>query len=274
LVVASKRARNLTDTIDITDILLGNKDKLSNKVVFTITYLLDGIYLNHNGICIKWNKQKLLNSTNKNFVKAFAENFEFSNYSAPTNISEVVNEVDEDEVSYSIVHKVLIPNNFTIVSVSYPGSQGGGAILPEPEKGKSQPRQYPDIIALPPKNLDIDVVLNESKGMFSKSGIEKDLQKILKYKFDDKLKNALKETLFVAQVIIDKNKKLKNIAIGVSFGVKNNTQTSWKADKVDFIFRIVNREKWAIGIFKQSLKDLIEKIEGKTEFPSIYELSK
>ncbi|MCA6070509.1 MAG: hypothetical protein LE180_05340 [Endomicrobium sp.] len=246
---------------------------LKNKVVMTLAYFLDGIYLNHNGVCIKWDKRALLNSNNGNFLEALSENFGFSNYTSPTNITEVVDEVDEDEITYSIVHKVLIPNGFKIVSVSYPGSQGGGAILPKPELGKAQPREYPDIIALPPKNSKIDVVLNESKGMFVQKAIEADLEKILRYKVVNKLKEALKETLFVAQVI-DKNKELKNIVIGVSFGVKDNTQTTWKADKVDFIFRVINRKQWAIGIFKQSMKDLIGKIEGKTDFPKIYKLFK
>jgi len=109
--------------------------------------------------------------------------------------------------------------------------------------------------------------------MFSRKGIEDDFKKILRYKYDENVKTALKETLFVAQVI-DKNKKLKNIVIGVSFGVKGNTQTTWRADNVDFIFRVVNRKQWAIGIFKQSMKDMIKVIEGRTEYPKIFRLSK
>jgi len=239
----------------------------------TLAYFLDGIYLNYNGICLKWDKRKLVNSTNKNFLPAFSAYFGFSNYTKPTPIMEIVNEVDEDEVTYTIVHKVLKPNDFQIVSVSYPGSQGGGAILPNPELGKAQPREYPDVIALPPAHSKIDVILNESKGMFSKSSVEKDLDKILRYKTDPKLKIALKETLLVAQVI-DKNKQLKNIVIGVAFGVKNRTSTDWQPGNVDFIFRITNRNEWAIAIFKQEMLDLITKIEGKTNFPKVYKLHK
>jgi len=264
----------LNDTIDFQPIWEKHKTKITeNKVVMTLAYFLDGMYLNHNGICLKWNKRKLVNSTNQNFLPAFSAYFGFSNYTTPTPIIEVANEVDEDEVTYTIVHKILIPNGFQIVSVSYPGSQGGGAILPNPELGKAQPREYPDVIALPPTHSKIDVVLNESKGMFSKSSIEKDLEKILRYKTDPKMKTALKETLFVAQVI-DKNKQLKNIVIGVAFGVKNNTTTEWRPDNVDFIFRVTNRNEWAIGIFKQEMSDLIKKIEGKTNFPTVYKLNK
>ncbi|MDR1896935.1 MAG: hypothetical protein LBR10_09125, partial [Prevotellaceae bacterium] len=86
--------------------------------------------------------------------------------------------------------------------------------------------------------------------------MRKDLEKILRYKTDPKRIMALKETLFVAQVI-DKNKQLRNIVIGVAFGVKNGITTNWRPDNVDFIFRITNRHEWAIGIFKQELRDLI-----------------
>ncbi len=77
---------------------------------------------------------------------------------------EIHNEVDEDEVTYAIVHMSFnskqIQNCFNFLS----GSQGGGAILPDAELGKAQPREYPDIIALPPKkNAKIDVILSESK---------------------------------------------------------------------------------------------------------------
>jgi len=270
----AKTAKSLDEVIDFQYVWEKHITKITdNKVVMTIAYFLDGIYLNHNGICLKWNKRKLVNSTNKNFFSAFSKLFGFSIYTKPTPIIEVANEVDEDEVTYTIIHKVLIPNGFQIVSVSYPGSQGGGAILPNPELGKSQPREYPDVIALPPTHSKIDAVLNESKGMFSKSNIEKDLGKIMRYKTDEKLQAALKETLLVAQVI-DQNKQLKNIVIGVAFGVKNNTTTDWRPDNVDFIFRISNRNEWAIGIFKQEMSDLIKKIEGKTDFPTVYKLSK
>jgi hypothetical protein len=271
---AAKKAKSLDEVIDFQPVWEKYKAKITdNKVVMTLAYFLDGIFLNHNGICLKWDKRKLINSTNKNFLPAFSKHFGFSIYTKPTPIIEVSNEVDEDEVTYTIIHKILIPNGFQIVSVSYPGSQGGGAILPNPELGKAQPREYPDVIALPPTHSKIDVVLNESKGMFSKASIEKDVEKILRYKTDENLKTALKETLFVAQVI-DKNKQLKNIVIGVAFGVKDGKTTAWRPDNIDFIFRITNRNKWAIGIFKQEMSDLIKRIEGKTNFPMVYKLSK
>jgi len=249
------------------------KELTDNKVVMTLAYFLDGMYLNHNGILLTWNKRKLINTSNRDFIPALSQHFKFTQYVAPTPIVEITIDVNEDEVTYAIIHRVLIPNDFKIVSVSYPGAQGGGAILPDPDLGKAQPREYPDVIAMPPEGSEIDIVLNESKGMYTKKSITKDLDKILLYKTDKKHIDALKETLFVAR-IIDKNKQLKNIVIGVSFGIKSNTLTTWSPDNVDFIFRIVDRKQWAIGIFKQEMKDLILQIEGNTNFPKLYECNK
>ena len=266
-------ATSQTQEIDFQPIWEKYKDKISeNKVILTMAYMVDGIYLNHNGIRLYWDRYKLLGNLNENFLSSFKTFFGFTNFTLTVPIEYIQNEVDEDEVTYTLIHKVFIPNKFHIISISYPGSQGGCAILPDPQKGKSQPREYPDIIALPPfKNPEIDVLLNESKGMFSLSSIQKDTEKILRYKTSANLQAALKETLVMAEVF-DKNDRIHKILIGVAFGLKSDTPTTWKPDQVDFIFRIVNRKKWSIGIFNQALRDLIPKIEGDTNFPVIYKI--
>ena len=274
LIKAAKSAKTQNETINFQSVWEKHKTKISdNKVVATIAFLLDGMYLNHNGIKLVWDRRKLLGNSKGETLDLLKTYFSSIKFSSASALVEESNEVDEDEVTYAIAHRVLIPNKFIIVSISYPGSQGGGAILPDPDLGKAQPREYPDIIALPPsKNAKIDVLLNESKGMFKQADIEKDTAKILRYKHDIKLQTALKETLVVAQVI-DQNDNVRNIIIGVAFGVKSNTPTTWKPDEVDFIFRITDRKKWAIGIFNQALRNLIPKIEGDTNFPTVYKLT-
>jgi hypothetical protein len=42
---------------------------------------------------------------------------------------------------------------------------------------------------------------------------------------------------------------------------------------VDFIFRIKNRRKWAIGIFNQALHELIPIVEGDTDFPEVHKIA-
>ena len=271
---AVSNAKSLNDVIDFQPIWEKHiREITDNKVVMTLAYFLDGIKFNYNGVTLVWDKRKLVNTREHNFIPAFARKFHFSNYVAPTPISLIRNEVDEDEVTYAIVHNVLIPNGFKIVSVSYPGAQGSMAVLPEPEAGKAQPRTYIDVIAVPPSNSNLDVVLDECKGMFREAEVQRDVEKLLDYKYSARHIKALTETLFVAQVI-DGNKQLKNIVVGVSFGVNSQTETRWQIDKVDFIFRIVDRENWAIGIFKQEMRNLIPVIEGKTKFPPLYRVNK
>jgi len=274
LVKAAKSAKTQNEIINFQPVWEKHKSKISdNKVVTTIAFLLDGMYLNHNGIKLIWDRRKLLGNNKGEMLDLLKTYFSSVKFTSASELVEESNEVDEDEVTYAIAHRVLIPNKFKIISISYPGSQGGGAVLPDPDLGKAQPREYPDIIALPPtKNTKIDVLLNESKGMFRQADIEKDTAKILRYKNNKKLQEALKETLVVAQVI-DINDNVRNIIIGVAFGVKSNTPTTWKPDEVDFIFRITDRKKWAIGIFNQELSNLIPKIEGNTNFPTVYKLA-
>lgn len=225
---------------------------------------------NHNGITLTWDKRKLVKTTRRDFIPAFAKYFGFRKYTKPTPIVEIHNEVDEDEVTYAIVHRVLIPNGFKIVSVSYPGSQGGGAILPNPDLGKAQPREYPDVIAMPPAGTNIDVVLNESKGMFTEAAVNKDIAKILRYKNEPAYKSALKETLVVAQVI-DNRKQLKNIVVGVSFGL--NKEIKWNPGNVDFVFVVQNRKQWSI-LYNSKMSKIIKKTDGKTLFPTVFKCDK
>ncbi len=273
LLMVANRAENLNDEIDFQPVWEKHQSKiLENKVVATIAFFLDGMFLNHNGIKLVWDRRRLLGNGNGEVLSLLKSFFDSNNFSRASRIVAESTEVDEDEVTYTIAHRVLIPNAFRIVSISYPGSQGGGAILPDSDLGKAQPREYPDIIALPPEgDSDIDVIINESKGMFKQTEIVKDLEKILRYKDNNELQTALKETLVVAQMF-DKNNILRKVLIGVSFGIKSGTRTTWSPENVDFILRITDRLKWAIGIFDQSLRDLIPKIEGDTDFPTVYRI--
>ncbi len=269
LVKIADNATTLNQEVDFQYFWKKYAERISeNKVILTLAYFLDGMYLNHNGVKLVWNRRELLGNSQDSFLNNLKQYLNFTDFTIATPIQEVKTEVDEDEVTYTIIHKVLLPNKFKIVSVSYPGAQGGGAVLPEPEKGKEQPRQYPDIIALSPEN-NTDVLLNESKGMFIKAEIERDTAKVLQYKNENNFKDALKKTLVVAKVI-DQNDNIRNILIGVAFGTVTNTPTTWQPDEVDFIFRITNRTRWAIGIFNQTLRDLIPIIEGDTDFPVVY----
>jgi len=265
------QAKLINQEVNIQHIWERHRDKITkNKVVSTLAFFLDGLYLNHNGIKLVWDRRKLLGNSDGEFLPLLSSFFGFSENSAPATVRETLSGVDEDEVTYAITHRVLIPNRFRIISVSYPGSQGSGAILPQREEGRAQPREYPDIIALPPGRIaDIEVLLNESKGMFNQAQLEEAIEKLEQYKSDPKYLNAVAE-LLVAVKVIDPNDTVRSILIGVAFGADRSSQTTWNPGNVDFIFRIVQRSRWSIGIFSQSLRDLIPNISGDTSFPKVF----
>lgn len=158
------KARTLNDTIDFQGVWEANRDKImENDVVMTLAYFLDGIYLNYNGVKLQWDRYSLLGGQGGNFIELLRKRLGFDIPSIPSPLKEVVDSVNEDEVTYAIAHRVLLPNNFRVVAISYPGSQGGWPILPDEKKGKSQPRKYPDITALPPVNAtSFDALINEN----------------------------------------------------------------------------------------------------------------
>lgn len=268
-----QKAASLDQSINIQHVWEKHFERIfENKVVLTLALFLDGLFLNQNGIKLIWDRRKLLGNSNGDFLDLLKSFLGFNNYSPPAQISQVGSDVDEDEVTYAITHRVLIPNKFKIISISYPGSQGSGAILPDRHEGRAQPREYPDIIAIPPeRSANIDVLLNESKGMFNQNQVEGAVEKLQQYKSGAKYLKAVTE-LLVAVKVIDQNETVRNILIGVAFGVNRESSTTWNPSDIDFIFRIVERDKWSIGIFNQSLRDLIPTISGKTSFPSVYRI--
>lgn len=268
------KARVLGEQINFQEVWERNRDLIEkNKVVMTLAYFTDGLFLNHNGAVLTWNRHALLGGREgDNFHDLLARRFGFDKTSKPMPTVEVTNGVDEDEVTYAIAHRVLMPNSFRIVSISYPGSQGGNAVLPDKTSGKTQKREYPDVVALPPEGATgFDALLNESKGKFNKTELTKTVEKLDRYLSNDEYREALKMSLVVAEVMTP-DYKLEKILIGVGFGVTSRTNTVWQPDAVDFIFRIVDRQRWSIGIFRQELADLIPIIEGDTNFPKCYSL--
>jgi hypothetical protein len=268
-------ASHLSDEINIQQAFEQHRDQIeSNRLTLMLAYFLDGLYLNHNGVKVTWDRYKLLGVKRGEFLQGLRRRLGFNVPSIPLELEEVTREVNEDEVTYAIVHRVLIPNQFRVISISYPGAQGGTAILPELGKGKSQSRKYLDVIALPPEAFkSFDVLLNENKGKFSKSTVEADIAKLKKYLTEPAYTEALTRSLIEANVI-DRNGVIQKILIGVGFAVDEQTHTDWRPLEVDFIFRIESRYKWSIGLFRQELRDLIPMIEGATRFPPCYQIKR
>lgn len=269
------KIETLGESIDARDLWanVSREQILKSRVVMTLAYLTDGIYLNQNGARLYWNKYALLGSKKGDFVALLKRFFGFDHLSAPSAIEQVLDEVDEDEVTYAIAHRVLLPNGFRIAFISYPGAQGGSAVLTDKARGLAQPRKYPDVVALPPeKAKTFDALMDENKGMFNEASAQADIRKLQEYQKSKRHKDALKNTLVRAQVF-DKDDKLQDIVIGVGFGGADQI-TRWNPSKVDFIFRIRGRFKWSIGIFRQDLAEQIPTIEGDTNFPKRFRVVK
>jgi len=266
--------KSLEEEIDVTHLWREHRDEIEqHNVLGALFTFTDGVFLGRGGPRIKWNRFGELGAPRSGFLTALGRAKFFDQTRPPLDIELVKNDVDEDEVTYALVHRVLKPNNFRIVSVSYPGAQGSHAILPDRSKGLSQARYYPDVLALLPTESErIDVLLDESKGMFRRPELEDALGKLTRYLDNQADRNALRDSLLRARVM-NPDGQVQDILIGVGFGVGLGSRTEWQPARVDFIFRIMNREKWALGIFRQKLRNLIPVIEGETNFPQCYRIA-
>lgn len=268
-------AATMTDVIDISDVWEAHhaevKGELDNKTLMTLAYFTDGLYLNYNGPRLVWDRFKLLGGNKgDDFHSLLRRRLGFDEPSPVTPIEIETGMVNEDEVTYAMAHRVLMRNGFRIVSISYPGSQGGSAILPERGRGKSQKREYPDIVALPPEKSEaFDALLHESKGKFAKKPVESTVAKLERYLSQAEYREALRISLVVAEMVSD-DKELKELLVGVGFGIGSQTRTNWQPGRVHFIFQVIDRHHWSLMIRSQRLRDLIPIIEGDTNFPVCY----
>lgn len=264
------RATRTDQVIDAQAFWEKNRSRITNKVYKTLAFLTDGMYVGRDGLLLTWDRWKLLQGiAGGDFTAHWRKTFGFDKASRPTPIKEVTSGVVEDEITYAMVHRVLIPNQFRIVAISYPGSQGGFAVLPEPSKGRAQKREYLDAVALPPPAVtDFDALLNENKGSFSPASVLKDVAKLNRYVAEDAYRDALKQSLVAVGVIKD-DIEFRKALIGVGFGVKS-ASTKWQPKNIDFMFMITNRESWRMGIFSDELKPLISNLNGITDFPQCF----
>ena len=269
-------AENLIDLVDhasdmdtilnFSDIFSAHAEQLtSNKVISVLAYFLDGMYLGHNGPLVAWKKRKLM-ASGENLYDSLKNTFGFKKFYPPVRLQKVGHDATEDEVTYALVHDVLRPCGFHIVSVSYPGAQGGTPILPQPDMGKAQPREYIDAIAA----IDGNILLNESKEKFTKSAIDSDCRKLLDYKSNSNKQEALRTALLKLNCL-NRDGRFQEIWVGVSFSVDAAIEISWKPDIIDFMFILIDRRVWKIGMFSNSLAEYISSLRGCANFPEMFE---
>lgn len=184
-----------------------------------------------------------------------------------SSLLKIRDELNEDDVTYIVVHKVLQPNGFKIVNISYPGAQSDYAILPESGTGRTQKREFIDIIAtLPEKYID----LTESKGKFNSQDISKDIQKLNKYLSDENYELALR-TLVES---IEPSSKNLPLIISVAFwSIPGSDLKSIPLNEIDFFVIVTpDMKKWKI--WRGGNLDIFSKLEGETELEETYIVDK
>jgi len=152
--------------------------------------------------------------------------------------------LDEDDVTYIVVHNVLKPNGYKIIAVSYPGAQGDRRILIQAGTGRRQPREYIDIISfLPNKATNLEA----NKGVYNAKEIQNDINELSLYKTDKTYKKGLTNFLerFAPEAIGIP------IKIGVGFWASKSFTISHimqlDLNNLDYFIYITNdRRKWYI----------------------------
>lgn len=195
---------------------------------------------------------------------------EFDKYPKITSISDV-SSLDEDSVTYITIHNVLKKNKFRILAASYPGAQADRVILIQPGTGRRQERKYVDIIAyLPSRNM---TSLQENKGAFGVSAIQKDIDKLSKYKTNKDYRSALASF----QKRFEGTVAEPLIKIGVGFWSNPNFTISKIKDldlKVLDYFVYITRDMKTWKIWKTGKGNMFSMMDGKVIIPEFLEVGK
>ncbi|MGC8556984.1 MAG: hypothetical protein ACP5ML_02955 [Fervidicoccus sp.] len=178
--------------------------------------------------------------------------------------------LDEDDVTYLVVHSILKPNGYKIIAVSYPGAQGDRRILIQAGTGRRQPRKYIDIISFLPDKV---TSLEENKGIYNVKEVQSDINELSLYKTNKTYKEGLRNFLgrFAPEAIGT------SIKIGVGFWANRSFTVShiMKLDLKDldyFVYVTKDRKQWKIWI---NGKDSIFSItSGRVSLPETYEIIK
>ncbi len=172
-------------------------------------------------------------------------------------------EPNEDEVTYVLINRVLWPNGFKVLNVSYPGHQGGGAILSQKESGRTRSRLYADVVAVVPGGKVIPS-LTESKAVLSR-GSDRDIAKLVGIRTDKGRKSGL-ATFLKAQNIHGWDGK--QVVLSVAFGDAKGTR--WEPRSIDFLVRLKGRKVFEVAPFGEARR-FFKVVAGATLLPEIFE---
>jgi hypothetical protein len=178
--------------------------------------------------------------------------------------------LDEDDVTYIVVHNILNPNGYKIIAVSYPGAQGDRRILIQAGTGRRQPREYIDIISFLPKKA---TNLEENKGVYNANEVQNDINELSLYKTDEAYKKGLTNFLerFAPEAIGTP------IKIGVGFWASRSFRVShiMKLDLKNldyFVYITRDRKQWEI--WRAGKDNIFSITSGDVSLPKTYEITK
>jgi hypothetical protein len=178
--------------------------------------------------------------------------------------------LDEDDVTYIVVHNILKPNGYKIIAVSYPGAQGDRRILIQAGTGRRQPREYIDIISFLPKKA---TNLEENKGVYNANEVQDDINELSLYKTDEAYKKGLTNFLerFAPQAIGTP------VKIGVGFWASRSFKVSHimklNLKNLDyFVYITRDRKQWEI--WRAGNDNIFSITSGYVSLPKTYEIIK
>ncbi|MGC8557365.1 MAG: hypothetical protein ACP5ML_04940, partial [Fervidicoccus sp.] len=116
--------------IDLTEFIQKNFSRLSKPLKTIFTYSKIFVIEDDSG------KRRVIF-----YWKPYQEELSYTKYPKITPIRKR-RLLDEDDVTYIVVHNILKPNKYRIIAVSYPGAQGDRRILVQAGTGRRQPREY------------------------------------------------------------------------------------------------------------------------------------
>ncbi len=233
----------------------------NNKVLATMFSYADGILVQLDRSQVHWLGLRWDRSALRSRIVDKIISWQ-SDVAQPPRTIRLADTPNEDEVTWVTVHRVLRPNDFKILCASYPGHQGSGAILDSCEGGRTRSRTYADITAIAPHSESLPS-LTEAKDDI-KSGIDKDIEKLLSFRFNPDLRAGLANLLEAHGF---QNWDREKLLLSIAFG--SAVATTWKPDNIDFLVILRGRERFQVAPFGDNRK-YFKIVEGSTELPVTY----
>jgi len=176
--------------------------------------------------------------------------------------------LDEDDVTYIIIHNILKPNGYKIIAVSYPGAQGDRRILVQPKTGRRQPRIYIDIISFLPGKV---TNLVENTGSYARCDVQERIDKLSLFKTDQAYIKGLDDfkKIFAPESINTVTK------IGVGFWA-SNTFTVSHIQELDlkeldyFVYITRDMKQWKI--WRTGENNIFKINQGIVNVPKTYDI--